>query len=176
MIIAALVFVGHLALQYRDRAVQQEAASRRASVQAERAAAEYHAGDRSPDLSPVNYASSDRTLLLFVRSTCGYCTASMPFYVRLREAARRGGQRVRLVAVSADTPAVLDGYLEAHGLEVDLDVPVSEERMDGFRIRGTPTLVLADKRGVIRQTWVGAIPAEREDAVIAAITGETATQ
>jgi hypothetical protein len=189
VILASLALLGHLALQYWQRTPAPDAAARNRAAAAWReashaganaanaantAAQEYRIGEALPAFPDVDYAAADRTLLLFVRSTCRFCTASMPFYARIEQAVRRGHERVRLIAVSSDTRDELDGYLHQHALQVDQTVPVDVETAGRLKIRGTPTLVLADKQGVVLETWVGLLPGAREPEVIAKVAGETA--
>jgi hypothetical protein len=186
VILASLALLGHLALQYWQRTPALDAAARSRAAAAWREAShpaanaanaraqDYRIGEALPAFPGVDYAAADRTLLLFVRSTCRFCTASMPFYARIEQAVRRGHERVRLVAVSSDTRDELDGYLHQHAVQVDQTVPVDVEAAGRLKIRGTPTLVLADRQGVVLETWVGLLPGAREPEVIAKVAGEIA--
>jgi peroxiredoxin len=171
VIIACVAVVTHVGLQYRGGARASGAAA--VAPPASRAAGilPYKAGEKSPTLDRVAYNSADRTLLMFVKSTCTYCTQSMPFYVKLAEARKRMGGKVRLVAISPDPPEVLANYLSSHGVTVDTQVAVTPLQMQQIRIRGTPTLVLADTRGTIQEAWMGRLPPENEPAVLKALLG-----
>lgn len=84
---------------------------------------EVRIGDRLPT-GPLGLSVADQTLLLFLRSTCVYCTASMPFYARVSEERQRSEASLRLVAVSSEPQPVLDAYLKQHGVAVDKAVSV----------------------------------------------------
>lgn len=171
VIIACVAVVTHVGLQYRGGARASGAAGVAPPPSRSAATIPYKAGDKSPALDRVAYNSADRTLLMFVKSTCTYCTQSMPFYVKLAEARQRMGDKVKIVAISPDPPEVLASYLSSHGVTVDTQVSVSPMQMQQIRIRGTPTLVIADARGTVQEAWMGRLPTESEPAVLKALLG-----
>lgn len=52
-------------------------------------------------------------------------------------------------------------------------VPLTMER---YRLRGTPTLLLFDRQGVLRHTLLGVVPDMQAGALIARLVAETGTQ
>jgi len=53
-----------------------------------------------------------------------------------------------------------------------LNVPITEvaqATLDSLGVRGTPTLVIVDKTGTVKQSWVGRLTAERETEVLSRI-------
>jgi hypothetical protein len=69
----------------------------------------YQPGERI-ELAGVDFTKSDKTLLLVIRSTCKYCTESMPFYKGLAGDSKLTAT-VRIVAVSPDDIPVSEAYL-----------------------------------------------------------------
>ena len=127
----------------------------------------YEPGDTADVFDEIAYGDSDRTALLYVRSTCSYCTDSMPFYQTVttaRTTARaHSSASVSLVAVSMEPAEVTRNYLAEHGVEVDRIV--SED----VRSVPTPTLVIVDSEGVVEQSWTGLLRPDAEDEVILAL-------
>ena len=113
-------------------------------------------------LPALNLGRSERTLILGLSTTCHFCTESAPFYRKLAEEASKLAD-VRLVAVLPQPAAESRQYLEKLGVRVE----VVEASLDSVSASGTPTLILVDKAGVVRKSWVGRLP-EREEADVIA--------
>jgi hypothetical protein len=115
----------------------------------------------------VNWTESKQTLLLVLRDGCHFCSDSAGFYQRL--AKDRG--------VSANTRliAVLPGDVDDSRRYLDgLGVPISEVRqapLSKLGVSGTPTLLLVNDKGVVTKSWIGQLPTEKEEEVIAAVQG-----
>ncbi len=113
----------------------------------------------------ISWSDSEETVVLALSDKCKYCTESAPFYKRLaEETAKRQG--VKVVAVFPQDASAGKKYLD------DLGVPVGEVKqatLDSMGVRGTPTLVLVDKSGTVKQSWVGLLKAERETEVLSRI-------
>lgn len=118
-------------------------------------------------LPNVDWANNGRTLILALSTTCHFCTESGPFYQRLVK--ERGGN-TRLIAVLPQ--AVSDGknYLDRLGVSVD---EVQQASLSSINIRGTPTLLLVNGKGVVVQEWVGRLPTEQETEVLSKVRGDS---
>jgi peroxiredoxin len=119
----------------------------------------YQVGERIAEIQGVDFSRAPATLVMVLRESCPYCTASMDFYKRLADSSRRG----RIVVLSTDTPEVITAYLQKHGFEPDQTLSTSS----ALRISGTPTLLLVDRDRVIRQSWSGRIdrPSQERDVI-----------
>lgn len=54
-------------------------------------------------------------------------------------------------------------------------MPIPEVRqagLDALGVRGTPTLLLINDKGVVIKSWVGRLPIDKEGEVITAARGE----
>ena len=65
----------------------------------------------------------------------------------------------------AAVASALARYLRLHGLTVDQIVSVAQSR-----VRGTPTLLLVDRSGVIEAVWLGKVSRDVEQEIISAVT------
>lgn len=121
-------------------------------------------------LPGVDWAKNGRTLLLVLSRDCRYCTESAPFYRRLtREAA--GRPDVHLIALFPQEVAEGREYLDGLGVSVD---EVRQASPSSTGAGGTPTLILVDGGGVVRNSWVGKLAAPEESEVLSQLAGESA--
>jgi len=109
----------------------------------------------------INWADSERTVLLALSKECKYCAASAEFYRRLAAGLER--QKTRLVAVFSEKESDGEAYLKR------LEVPVREVRYASFSslgINSVPTLALVDRNGVVTYMWVGKLPPLEEKGLM----------
>lgn len=131
----------------------------------------YRLGDKAPLPDEIKYADAKQTLVLFVRNTCRFCSASMPFYKRIAESQSRSAHRLRLVAASTDSTDDTAEYLGKHHLSVDQIVSFDYDP-NVVKVAVTPTLVLVDSNGVVQNLWRGEQRPTGEQKIFAAL-GET---
>lgn len=113
----------------------------------------------------ITWSDSEETVVLALSNKCHFCTESAAFYQKLsRELADR--QNVRVVAVFPQEVGEGKKYLD--GLNVPI-TQVAQATLDSLGVRGTPTLVIVDKSGTVKQSWVGRLTAERETEVLSRI-------
>jgi hypothetical protein len=117
----------------------------------------YQVGD-TLDLSKLSLTGD--TLLIATRSTCRFCTESMELYRSL------AGANIVWVAVDEDV-AKNRQYLLDHGLAPGAVHTQSELALSELSI--TPTIVAVNAKGVVRNTWVGRLPADRAAEVRSSI-------
>ena len=124
---------------------------------------------QSPRVAPpivsslnINWNQNRQTLILAVSSNCHFCTESAPFYKKLGQ--NKGD--THLVAVLPQTVEEGRKYLERLGVSVD---EVRQLSLDQMGVNGTPTLLLVDASGVVKQFWVGRLPSDQEAVVLDAL-------
>lgn len=125
----------------------------------------YVEGRPSPRLSGLATGMGRPTLLLFVRSTCKYCTESLPFYARLTDGSM-SASRADVIAVTQESVEQCRAYLTQGGVAIAKVVSASGGEA---HVRGTPTLVLLDGEGVVRKVWEGKLSPEAEAEVLRAL-------
>lgn len=108
----------------------------------------YQIGDVLPQIQSLDNRT-DKTLLLFVRSGCGYCTASMPFY---RSLATATGGRVSVVAVCVERLDVCTAYLRRQELATSAVFALVGS---GLNVTATPTVILIDGDRRVHGVWLG---------------------
>ncbi len=130
--------------------------------QASRPAAEQIRPGTKIDLPGVDWSKSQQTLVLALSDGCRYCTESAAFYQRLaKEKASAGG--VRLIAVLPQEVSQGQTYLSKLGVAVD---EVRQSTLSTIGVSGTPTLLLVDNNGAVKQSWLGKLPPDKETEVL----------
>lgn len=124
---------------------------------------EPHVGTKV-SVAGVDWASSGRTVVLALSTTCHYCSESAAFYRKLISEAVK--HRVPVVAVLPQPTAEGRSYLDALGLHVQ---DVLQTPLDAVDAAATPTLLVVDKSGSISKAWVGKLAPERESQVLASL-------
>ena len=151
IIVAGVALVGHLILIRMQPLAQPT----------------YKTGDILP-ATAFDYARSPRTVFLFFSDSCPHCKASIPFYRRISQtiSVGHGGNRlVILVAQASDVPG-LSSYFRNIGVEFDSVLPI---KTVGLRLRGTPTLLLADAHRRVLGIWSGRLQERDEAGVLRAV-------
>jgi len=114
------------------------------------------------NLTGIDWAHNEQTLLLVLDEKCRFCTESAPFYQRLTQALTTNS-RVRLVAVLPQDVAASRQYL--HSLKVPIE-EVRQSSLDAMRVEGTPTLILVNGKGEAMEAWAGRLSTEGETEVL----------
>lgn len=104
-------------------------------------------------LPEIDWAKSDRTLLLVLSKGCRFCSESATFYQRLvRDTDGRG---VQFVAVLPQDVNEGRKYLNELGVTIN---EVKQSSLDSLGVGGTPTLILVNREGAVTDSWVGKLP------------------
>lgn len=128
-------------------------------------------GSSAPELAPglqvsmpgVDFSRARQTLVFVISADCTFCTQSMPFYARL--AARRSQSGTRFVVWTADAAGRASGYLQSHDFSVDQVLEAQDRKT--LPVTGTPTLLLLDGAGKLKQSWRGLLQPAQETEVVA---------
>jgi hypothetical protein len=104
------------------------------------------------------------TLVLVLQKECRYCEASAAFYQTLRQV-KLPGQR--MLAVIPGETSDTTRYLEEHGVVVDQVVNASLAELG---VVFTPTLLLVDETGNVKEAWPGQLDAGKEAQVVKRLT------
>ena len=111
-------------------------------------------------INGINWADSDRTVLLALSKECKYCSESAEFYRRLA-AGIASQTNTRLLAVFSEKESEAEAYLK------QLEIPIRELRyvsLSSLGIKSVPTLAILDRNGVVTDMWVGKFsPLEERD-------------
>jgi hypothetical protein len=110
----------------------------------------------------VRWDRSEQTLVLVLSTTCRFCTDSADFYQRLVNESHRAG-KTRLLAVLPQGTSEATRYLSDLHVRID---EVVQAPLAAVNAGGTPTLILVDRSGTVKRTWLGRLPPERETEIL----------
>lgn len=113
-------------------------------------------------LPGVDWAGNRQTLLLVLAKGCHFCTESASFYKQIALAATQRGD-FQVVALFPQDESEAREYLN------QIEVPINEVKqisIGKIGVRGTPTLLLVDKTGVIKEAWLGRLQPDKEAEVL----------
>src|ERR1700683_4205718 len=95
----------------------------------------------------VNWSGNGQTLVLGLQTTCHFCTDSAPFFRRLANAATGNAKTVAVLPQPID---VSKRYLDGLGVHVD---EIRQASLSTVGVSGTPTLLLVDASGHVKDVW-----------------------
>jgi hypothetical protein len=120
-------------------------------------------GQKFADLPQVDYRSSENTLLLVLNTKCDFCRASTPFYQQLIEAQRSRGETTRIISLFPTPNEEAAQYMKQNQMPIEV---VGNVDFNDLNLPGTPTIILLDRGGAVKNFWVGKIPEKEEAQVI----------
>lgn len=124
-------------------------------------------GTPAPPIAGATYSSAEKTLILSLRTTCPFCTDSMPFYRQVVASRSALARPFKVVAVSTEATKALADYIAQFNVTVDLVAQVDATSWREF-LR-TPTALVVDANGVIIGRWTGLLHAPRQKEVLGAL-------
>jgi hypothetical protein len=109
----------------------------------------------------IDWKKNDRTLVLAISTHCHFCTESTPFFRRLGVEVQRS---VKVVALLPEPVDDAERYLNSEGVRVD---QVKQVALGSLGIQGTPTMLLVDSKGIVKDIWLGKLdPQEQDEALL----------
>ena len=115
-------------------------------------------------LTDVDWAQNGRTLLIVISTDCNYCSDSAAFYREIIN--KRQNENLKVIAVLPQDAKRGREYLKDLALAVD---EVKQVTLKSIQISATPSLVLVDSTGEIKDVWVGKLPRDKESEVLSKI-------
>jgi hypothetical protein len=130
---------------------------------AERQQQMVHSGAKL-SLPNVDWAQNGRTLLIVISTDCNYCSDSAAFYREIIN--KRQDGNLKVIAVLPQDAKIGRQYLNDLALAVD---DVKQISLKSIQISATPSLVLVDSTGEIKEVWVGKLRHDKESEVLSKI-------
>ena len=105
--------------------------------------------------------SGPKRVYLYFTATCKYCREVFPYWKTIvKEAANHNLEVIGLVKEGEDQTA-LKAFLKEMTCSSDSNTPlrvafIPQDLQRDYKLSATPTTLIADNRGVIEQSWIGA--------------------
>lgn len=124
-------------------------------------------GQKLDQLTVAINNNAAQTLLVAMSTTCHYCSESIPFYNQLIEIQHNTNNPTAIIAVFPNSENEAKEYIRQNKLNITT-VAASID-FKSLHVTGTPTIILVDNSGKIRDFWVGKLSKDEEQQVIKAI-------
>ena len=119
-------------------------------------------------LPGVAFPAQRDSLVLGISTQCHYCNESLPFYKQLSDSLQG---RLDVFAVLPQTQAEAGKYLADAGLSTVHGVSAD---LDSIGVYATPTLLLVDSTGKVKDAWLGKQDEAGQQKILAAVLAEAA--
>jgi len=118
------------------------------------------------NLAGLDWSQSHKNVLLVLQKGCHFCTDSAPFYRNLIKQTQ--GKDVKVIAVLPQSDEEAKSYLRDLNIT---GIEVKQSSLNSLEVGGTPTIVVADDKGRITDVWFGRLQPDKENEVLAKLTG-----
>jgi thioredoxin-related protein len=102
------------------------------------------------EFKDVSWSRNGRTLVFVLSTTCHFCKENAQFHRELAQYC--GDHGISTLAVFPQKTMEGISYLKKNHINVDT---VRQKPILDLPVEGTPTLLLVDAEGKVRETWVG---------------------
>ncbi len=100
-------------------------------------------------LPGISFANGHDSLVLIVSTNCHFCRDSLPFYKQLTEKVHG---KLDLIAVLPEPETDAKKFLADSGVQPERVVKATP---DSIGVHGTPTVLLVDDKGRVKNVWIG---------------------
>jgi hypothetical protein len=115
----------------------------------------------------LDYRSNKKTLLIALDTNCHFCKESLPFYRKLLEANVSSQKVLRIVAIFPNAADDVAKYIRENDLSIDTIPGVP---LNSLGLSGTPSLLLLNQKGEVKDFWIGKLPSTETDELIRSLT------
>jgi thiol-disulfide isomerase/thioredoxin len=114
-------------------------------------------------LPSLSYPLKNKTLVMFISTTCHFCKASEPFYQQL---ALKAPGKFDLVAVLPQPQDQANAYLKSSAISASTVISTS---LSSAGVSATPTLLLLNPVGKVEKAWIGLLDEHGQKSVLEAV-------
>lgn len=110
----------------------------------------------------VNWKAKEKNIVFALSTSCHFCSESADFYRQISAVCQE--KNIQTIAIFPQAVAAGEEYTKKLGLKFD---EVKQASLSSLEINGTPTLLIIDNGGLVRNVWVGKLPLQTEKEVLA---------
>jgi len=125
----------------------------------------YLPGEAMTPMAGVDYHAADRTVLIFIRSTCNFCIRSVPFYQRLVTVRNQRGVSTQIIGAALTSDKGAEGFPAARGWSPDRMIRFD---LGQVKVKGVPTILVVDRQGKVQETWFGQLSEQQQGELMTA--------
>lgn len=125
---------------------------------------------RQLDIPGAKWSKTHVNVVVFLSTKCHFCEASMPFYRHLISERNVENSFINMVAISREPSKTVQDHLLAENVRFD---QVYQLQKSNTWLRATPTFLLVDGSGVIKQALIGELNSSRQQEIFNLIRGTT---
>ncbi len=118
----------------------------------------------SLQLAAITHTPAKVNLVLGISTVCHFCEQNVGFYQQLSTLEAPG--KLAFFTVFPQSAADASAFLNQKEIHPD---GVVSSPLSKYKITGTPTLLLVDASGKVKEAWVGALDASRQADVVKTI-------
>ena len=118
----------------------------------------------SVQMGDITTAPAKVNLVLGISTVCHFCEQNVPFYQQL--AALESPGKMAFFTVFPQSTTEATAFLNQKEIHPS---GVVSSPLSTYKITGTPTLMLVDASGKVKEAWVGALDATRQADVVKTI-------
>jgi thioredoxin-related protein len=118
-------------------------------------------GTKFPAIPGLDYKQHDKSILFFVSAECSHCIQNLPIYQRIFEKSKATPRSTQaLIGLFENQKEYTD--FAARGFSIPGKGNIL---FYTYNIRATPTIVVVDRGGNIRNFWIGELTTKAEEAL-----------
>jgi peroxiredoxin len=102
----------------------------------------------------IDYSQSKKNILLFFRTTCGYCEKQMPYWKELASGADKQNYKVAAITTETNTQAI-ENYIQKYKIQDWKVLIIAPEEAQTAKLLATPVTIVVDNKGVVEKVWTG---------------------
>lgn len=115
---------------------------------------EFRAKNLKGEETRIYYAQNGKRILLFFRTTCGYCQKQMPFWKHL--ASNADGQNYKVTAITTETDTkAIENYMEKYKIQDWAVLINNPEDVQKAKLLAAPVTVVVNNKSVVEKVWTG---------------------
>jgi hypothetical protein len=118
------------------------------------------------DVAGAAWDHSRVSVVIGLSSKCRFCLESMPLYRRVADLRRELGTKISLSVISPEQQANITRFLSEQNLPVDA---VFRAEFTRLGVKFTPTVLIVDSRGVLRDIFVGRLTGSQQEQLLKTI-------
>lgn len=113
-------------------------------------------------LKNIDWSRHEKNFVVVFSMTCRFCIESIEFYKQL---AKLGAERdnIRIIVVTPHPVVEAREFFRDKGVNID---EIVHADLADLSINATPTLLLIDQNGKVKDSWIGKLNLEKEKTII----------